>query len=82
MSKEACLGRQLLAFKTRDYRIDAHTVLANQGFYPECYNCARGRNLAHSCGINIGLLRRQMADLRARVEESPWIGYCIYRRIR
>jgi hypothetical protein len=38
--------------------------------------------LAQSCGINIGLLRRQMADLRARVEESPWIGYCIYRRFR
>lgn len=82
MSKEACLGRQLLAFKTQDYRIDAHTVLASQGFYPECYSCVRGRRLAHSCGINIGLLRRQMADLRARVEQSPWIAYCMQRRAR
>jgi hypothetical protein len=28
------------------------------------------------------LLRRQMASLRARVEESPWIGYCIHRHFR
>ena len=82
MSKEACVGRQLLAFKTKNHRIDAHTVLESRGFYHECYACVRGRRLAHSCGINIGLLRRQMADLRARVEESPWIGYCIYRRLR
>jgi hypothetical protein len=82
MSKEACLGRQLLAFKTQNYRIDAQTVLASQGFYPECYACVRGRSLAHSCGINIRLLRRQMTSLRARVEESPWIGYCIHRQFR
>ena len=82
MSKEACLGRQLLAFKTQNYRIDAHAVLADQGFYPECYACVRGRRLAHSCGINISLLRRQVANLRTRVEESPWIGYCIRRRFR
>ena len=82
MSKEACLGRQLLAFKTKNHRIDAHTVLESRGFYPECYACARGRRLAHSCGIDIDLLRSQIIDLRARVEESPWIGYCIYRRFR
>ena len=80
MSREACLGRQLLAFKSRDYRIDAHTVLASQGFYPECYACVRGRSLARSCGINIRSLRKQVANLRARVEESPWITYCIHRR--
>jgi hypothetical protein len=28
------------------------------------------------------LLRRQMADLRARVEQSPWIAYCMQRRAR
>ena len=39
MSKEACLGRQLLAFKTKNHRIDAHTVLESRGFYPECYTC-------------------------------------------
>ena len=82
MSKEACLGRQLLAFKTKDYRIDAHTVLESQGFYPECHSCVRGRRLAHSCGINISLLRRQLVNLRSRVEESPWITYCIRRRFR
>ena len=67
MSKEACLGSPVACLQDRDYRIDAHTVLANHGFYPECYTCVRGRRLARSCGISIGLLRRQMADLRARV---------------
>ena len=81
MSKEICIGRQLFSLKAQDYRVDADKSLASRGFYPECYACVRGRRLAHLHGINIGLLRRQTAGLRARVEESPSITYCMHHRI-
>ena len=82
MNKYSCIGRQLLAVKPERHRIAAHVVLESTGFYPECYGCPRGRHLAKSCGIPIGPMRRQLAELRSRVEESPWVEYRVYRGFR
>ena len=82
MSKETCIGRQLLAVKRQEHRLDTDSVLVCQGFYPECHSCIRGRRLARRCGINIGVLRGQLVDLRAQIEESPRIRYCIRQRFR
>jgi hypothetical protein len=81
MNKEACIGRQLLAIKPHYHRLGADSLLVSEGFYPECYGCIRGRRLARACGINIGVLRKEIINLRHRIEESPWVGYS-RRRLR
>jgi hypothetical protein len=75
MNKEGCIGRQLLAIKPHYYRLAADSFLVSQGFYPECFACIRGRRLARACGINIGALRKQIINLRRRIEESPRVGF-------
>ncbi len=81
MSKEACIGRQLLAIRPQSYFLNQGSFLVSQGFYPECYACIRGRHLARSCGVNIGALRKQILSLRKRIEESSRVGYS-KRRLR
>src|SRR5262245_38302961 len=80
MNKYSCIGRQLLAVKPERYRINAHTVLENRGFYPECYSCPRGKRTALSCAIHVGSMRRQIADLRREIEQSPRVEYRLRRR--
>jgi hypothetical protein len=75
MNKEACIGRQLIAIKPRYYRLSADSFLVSQGFYPECFACTRGRRLARTRGVNIGVLRKQIINLRHQIEESRWVGY-------
>jgi len=82
MSKQPCIGRQLLAVKPHTYRLNTQSLLVSQGFYPECHTCARGRRLATSLGINITGLRQQLNKMRRRIEESARLGYIICPRGR
>lgn len=82
MSKESCIGRQLLAVKPHTYRLNKQSLLVSQGFYPECYACVRGRRLATSLGISITVLRRQLSAMRRGIEESARVGYFIRSRGR
>jgi hypothetical protein len=82
MSKEPCIGRQLLAVKPHTYRLNTQSLLVSQGFYPECHTCARGQRLATSLGINITGLRRQLSEMRRRIEESARVGFSIRARRR
>lgn len=82
MSSEPCIGRQLLAVKAQTYRLNLRTLLLSQGFYPECYSCRRGRRLAASLGIDVPALRKQMIEMRRRIEESERIFYSLRSRSR
>lgn len=77
MSKDPCIGRQLLAVKPHIYRLNTRSLLVSEGFYAECHACARGQQLAGSLGINIAALREQLNKMRRRIEESARVGYTI-----
>ena len=83
MSQESCIARQLLAIRPLRYRLNAYTLLANNGFYPECHSCSRGRKMVRLSGLDIMELRKQMVTARRRIEESGLLGrYTIRRRRR
>ena len=82
MSQESCIARQLLAIRPLRYRLNAYTLLVNNGFYSECYSCSRGRKLVRLGGLDIMKLRKPLAAVRKQIEESGLLGKYVVRRRR
>jgi hypothetical protein len=83
MSRKACIARQSLAIKPIRHRLNFRLGLVSRGFYPECYNCSRGRQAARRSGIDIPKMRKQLSSLRSQIEESDLaatFSYFQYRR--
>jgi hypothetical protein len=82
MDRESCIARQLLAIRPLRYRLNAHTLLVNSGFYPECYSCSKGRKMVRLSGLDLIELREQMVAARSQIEESGLLGKHTIRRRR